>query len=102
MFYDYFFNDPEAAAVLKDLRSVPPTSTARQVCEEQNLISPLVNEAVEYGLSQNGTNEMGLTTDSEVESCIKTMLESVMYGESTVDEAAEEGISTLEFVLFEK
>ena len=102
MFYDFFFNDPDAAAVLKDLRSVPPTTTAREVCEKQNLISPLVNEAVEYGLSQNGTNEMGLTTDSEVESCIKTMLESIMYGESTVDEAAEEGISTLEFVLSEK
>lgn len=102
MFYDFFFNDPEAAAVLKDLRSVPSTSYAREVCEEKDLISDLVNDAVSYGLSQNGTNEMGLTTDSEVESCIKTMLESVMYGDSTVDEAAAEGMSTLDFVLSEK
>lgn len=102
MFYDYFFNDPEAAVVLKDLRSVPSTSYAREVCEENNLISDLVNDAVEYGLTQSGTNEMGLTTDSEVEACIKVMLESIMYGESTVDEAAAEGMSTLEFVLSEK
>ncbi|MDY3917948.1 MAG: ABC transporter substrate-binding protein [Candidatus Limivivens sp.] len=102
MFLDFFFNDKEAAAVLRDLRSVPPTSYAREVCEEQNLISDLVNKAVEYGLSQNGTNEMGLTTDSEVEACINTMIESIMYGESTVEESAADGISTLDFILSEK
>ncbi|MDO5423243.1 MAG: ABC transporter substrate-binding protein [Eubacteriales bacterium] len=102
MFLDYFFNDAEAAAVLKDLRSVPPTSYAREVCEEQGLISNLVYEAVEYGMTQNGTNEMGLTTDSEIEACINTMIESVMYGESTVEEAAADGIATLDFVLSDK
>jgi oligogalacturonide transport system substrate-binding protein len=102
MFLDYFFNDPEAAAVLRDLRSVPPTSTAREVCEEKGLISELVNTAVEYGMNETGTNEMGLTTDSEVESCIRTMIESVMYEESTIDEVISEGMTTLDFVLSEK
>ena len=102
MFLDYFFNDPEAAAVLKDLRSIPPTTYAREVCEEQGLISDLVKAAVDYGMTQNGTNEMGLTTDSEVEASIVSMIESVMYQESTVEEAAADGMATLEFVLSEK
>ena len=72
------------------------------MCEEKGLISDLVNDAVNYGLSQNGTNEMGLTTDSEVAAAISTMLESVIYGESTVDEAAANAESQLEFVLSEK
>ena len=45
---------------------------------------------------------MGLTTDSEVAAAISTMLESVIYGESTVDEAAANAESQLEFVLSEK
>lgn len=102
MFLDYFFNDPEAAEVLGAVRSVPASSAAREVCEEKGLISDLVNDAVNYGLSQNGTNEMGLTTDSEVAAAISTMLESVIYGESTVDEAAANAESQLEFVLSEK
>ena len=102
MFLDYFFNDPEAAAVLKDLRSIPPTTYAQDVCEEQGLISDLVKAAVDYGMTQNGTNEMGLTTDSEVEASIVSMIESVMYQESTVEEAAADGMATLEFVLSEK
>lgn len=102
MFLDYFFNDPEAAVVLKDLRSTPPTTYAQEVCEEQGLISDLVKDAVDYGMTQNGTNEMGLTTDSEVEASIVSMIESVMYQESTVEEAAADGMATLEFVLSEK
>ena len=95
-------NDPEAAEVLGAVRSVPASSAAREVCEEKGLISDLVNDAVNYGLSQNGTNEMGMTTDSEVAAAISTMLESVIYGESTVDEAAANAESQLEFVLSEK
>ncbi|MCR1841231.1 ABC transporter substrate-binding protein [Murimonas intestini] len=102
MFLDYFFNNEEAAAILKDLRSVPPTESARQICEEKGLISSLVTTAVNLGLEKNGINEMGLTTDSEVEAVIKTMIESVSFGESTPEEACESGIDMLENILSEK
>ena len=46
-FLDYFFNDEEAAATLKDLRSVPPTENAQKICEEQGLVDELVIQSVE-------------------------------------------------------
>ncbi|QOV20393.1 sugar ABC transporter substrate-binding protein [Blautia liquoris] len=101
-FLDYFYNNEDAAKILKDLRSVPPTENARKICEENGLIGSLVTDSVNKGLEKHGVNEMGLTTDSEVESVIKTMIESVKYGESTPDKAASDGISMLNNILSEK
>lgn len=102
MFLDYFFNNEEAAIILKDLRSVPPTARARELCEENGLISSLVTTAVNIAIDKNGINEMGLTTDAEVEAVIKTMIESVIYGESSPQEAAARGTDMLEDILSEK
>jgi len=102
MFMDYFFNNEEAAVILKDLRSVPPTERARKICEEQGLVNPLVTEAVNLAIDRNGINEMGLTTDSEVEAAMKMMIESVSFGESTPEEATEDGIQIIENILAEK
>lgn len=102
MFLDYFYNDAESAEILKDLRSVPPTAKAREICEEKGLISPLVKESVDLALSQNGTNEMGLSTNAEVEAIMEDMIESVIYGNTTPDEAAANAVKMLDILLSEK
>ncbi len=102
MFLDYFFNNKEAALILKDLRSIPPTENARKICEENGLVNSLVTSAVNLSLEKNGINEMGLTTNSEVEAVIKTMIENVSYGESSPEEACSNGIDMLKNILSEK
>lgn len=102
MFLDYFFNDPQAAAVLKDTRSVPATSTAREVCEKEGYISEQVLSNVEWGRSQKGSNEMGLTTDSEIEAVIKTMLEGIMFAQDSVESNVKNGMSMIENILIDK
>lgn len=98
-FLDYFFNNEEAAATLKDLRSVPPTENAQEICEEQGLIDELVISSVELASDKNGITEMGLTTDAEVEAVFTTMIESVIYGESTPEEACADGVASINSIL---
>ena len=45
---------------------------------------------------------MGLTTDSEIEAVIKTMIESVSYGESSAEDATSKGINMLEDILSDR
>lgn len=101
-FLDYFFNDEEAAATLKDLRSVPPTENAQKICEEQGLVDELVIQSVELMSDKNGVYEMGLTTDAEIEAVFKTMIESVIYEESTPEEAAANGVEQINSILENK
>lgn len=101
-FLDYFYNNDQSAETLKDLRGVPVTENARNICEEKGLISELTVDSVNMALEKNGVNEMGLTTDSEVESALNTMIEEVSYGQSTPDQASKEGIDMINNVLAEK
>lgn len=101
-FLNYFFNNEEAAATLKDLRSVPPTENAQKICEEQGLVDELVIQSVELGSDKNGISEMGLTTDAEIEAVFKTMIESVIYGESTPEEACSNGVASITSILQSK
>ncbi|PHV71608.1 capsular biosynthesis protein [Sporanaerobium hydrogeniformans] len=102
LFLDYFYNNAEAAEILKDLRSVPPTAQAREICEEKALISPLVKEAVDKALELNGTNEMGLTTDGEIEAVMDDMIESVIYGKTGTVEAVDNAVKMFTHVLSDK
>ena len=101
-FLDYFFNNEEAAVTLKDLRSVPPTENAQKICEEKGLIDELVITSVELMSDKNGVNELGLTTDAEVEAVFKTMIESVIYGESTPEEACADGVASINSIIQSK
>lgn len=98
-FLNYFYNDPEAAVILRDHRSVPAVSTARQICVENNLIDPIVSKSVDISMGLNGVNEMGLTTNSEVEATILDMVENVAYGTRSTEEIADETIQLLDDIL---
>ena len=98
-FLNYFYNDPEAAVILRDHRSVPAVSTARQICVENNLIDPIVSKSVDISMGLNGVNEMGLTTNSEVEAAILDMVENVAYGTRSTEEIADETIQLLDDIL---
>lgn len=78
---------------------MPAVSTARQICVENNLIDPIVSKSVDISMGLNGVNEMGLTTNSEVEAAILDMVENVAYGTRSTEEIADETIQLLDDIL---
>lgn len=98
-FFDYFFNSDEAAAILKDVRSVPPVESAREVCVAQGLIDPIVEKSVSLALTLNGVDESGLTTSAEVEAILLDTIENVAYGTRDTADIADETIQLLNDVL---
>lgn len=98
-FLNYFYNSAEAAEILRDVRSVPAVAAAREICVEKDLILPIVSKSVDLSLGLNGVNEMGLTTNSEVEAVIVDMVENVAYGTRSTEEIADEAIQLLDDIL---
>ena len=94
-FMDYFYNDAQAQETLKDVRSVPPTKTARALCAEKGLLNATVVEAVDLAAGLNGRSDKGYTTSAEVYAIQEDMIESVAYGQSTPEEAADNAIDLI-------
>ena len=95
-FLNYFYNDPEAQEILRDVRSVPPTAAAREVCAELGILDPVIMQAVSYAESMNGTPDKGLSTSPEVIQIQQDAIESIAYGTATPEEAADRMITLLE------
>lgn len=95
-FLNYFYNDPEAQEILRDVRSVPPTAAAREVCAELGILDPVIMQAVSYAESMNGTTDKGLSTSPEVIQIQQDAIESIAYGTATPEEAADRMITLLE------
>ena len=94
-FLDYFYNNSDAQLTLKDVRSIPPTTTARDLCEEEGLLNSRVVEAVNLAANLNGKSDKGYTTSAEVYAIQEDMVESIAYGQSTPEEAADNAIELI-------
>lgn len=95
MFMDYFFNDPTAMQTLGTTRSVPPTSEARAICEENGLMTPMLAQAGEIAGSYGGTVNDQLISTAEAKQIIFDAVEQVAFGVVTPEQAAEETIAFL-------
>ena len=94
-FLNYFYNNTEAQETLKDVRSIPPTSTARQLCADKGLLNQTVVDAVDLAAGLNGKSDKGYTTSAEVYAIQEDMIESIAYGQSTPEEAADNAIELI-------
>ena len=59
------------------------------------MVDELAIQSVELMSDKNGVYEMGLTTEAEIEAVFKTMIESMIYEESTTEEAAANGVEQI-------
>ena len=94
-FLNYFYNSAKAQETLKDVRSIPPTSTARQLCADKGLLNQTVVDAVDLAAGLNGRSDKGYTTSAEVYAIQEDMIESIAYGQSTPEEAADNAIELI-------
>ncbi len=94
-FLNWFMNDPDAAAILGDVRSVPPVKSAQAAAVAAGKIDPAITNAVELGLSHAGIVDNSIANNSEVQKVLEDIIQKVSYGKSTPEQAADELISSL-------
>lgn len=92
-FINFFLNDEESQLALKDTRSVPPTETARKALDEAGLIDSLSIKVVDQALPRAGLADNNLSTDQQLNDAGVSVMEKIMFGAVTPEEAADELIS---------
>jgi oligogalacturonide transport system substrate-binding protein len=95
-FWDYFFNADESILTLKDLRSIPAIDYNRNLLTQNNMVTQLVTDAVNYAASLNGISEHGYTTGSEITQILIDMVESIAYSEADAGKVADESIELIQ------
>ena len=82
MFLNYFYNNADAAKILKTVRSVPPTSVGQEACTELGILEGIAKDSVDIIQTYTGTNDLGLTTEEEVTAILQDAATQVAYGRS--------------------
>ena len=97
-FLNFFFNDPEAIAILGDVRGVPPTEAARTQLEEAGTLNPLIGKAIALGEEHPGMAFHEASFNSELTKVENEYIERFGYGEATAEETASELLAELESI----
>lgn len=97
-FLDFFYNDEEAARILKDVRSIPPTDKARLICTDEGLLDPVAIKAVDLALPIATMNQ-NLAVPNDIVQIFKDGAAKVAYKQGTVDSVTDETMSLLESTL---
>lgn len=102
MFLNYFYNNEEAADILKTVRSVPPTSVGQKVCSELGILEGVAKDSMDIVQTYTGTNDLGLTTEEEVTAILQDAATQVAYGQGTPEDVAKATVSLLDNYLATK
>jgi oligogalacturonide transport system substrate-binding protein len=97
-FLNYFFNDENAARTLKDVRSIPPTKNARQICMDENLLDPMAVKAVDIALPM-ATAHQNLSVPNDIIQIFQDAAAKVAYKRGTVGDITNETMKLLEDAL---
>lgn len=88
-FASWLLTSYEAAAILKDVYSVPAVAANAQRLAEENLIDPTVAKAVELALSNPGEPINALSSNQELNQLAQDILEQVAFRQLAPGQAAE-------------
>jgi oligogalacturonide transport system substrate-binding protein len=93
-FLNYLFTDEEALTILADCRGVPSSTKGREVAETKNLVNPLVAKCLDLAL-ENSTKipYSHISDDSELFTAGQDVIEMLLFGKLTPEQAADELIS---------
>lgn len=100
-FINFFFNDPDAIAILKMERSVPATEAAREQLAQAGELDALVNQAVNAALASAGAVENTVSQNMQLENILVDAVEKVGYGLASPEEVAAETYELLQAKLEE-
>lgn len=88
-FLNYFYNDPKALEILKDVRSVPPTTGGREFCNQKSLLDPLIVEATDNALKAPGVVDNMLSSDVTCLDLLYNEYENLAFGKTTPEQSAD-------------
>lgn len=94
-FLNWFLNDEEAAIILGDSRSVPPTEIQRKIVMEKEVMNPEIVKAVEMGFMNSQTNNNAISTNTELEALMLAQIEKVAFKQSSIEKIAAESMKLL-------
>lgn len=98
-FINWFVNDEEAIKITGDTRGIPANSHAREILEQEGLISSQVSSMLEQALTDGGSPENGPTLNAECAAVISDYSHKVGYGEMTPEEAGKQLYDDLTYTL---
>jgi len=97
-FLDFMENDPEAIEILQNCRGYCSTVTAEKTLEELNLLNPTLKKAIM--ISQPDSFSINaVSSNTELETIRKDVIQEVIYGDSTPEEGAKEIVEQYKEVL---
>ena len=99
-FVDYLLNDPEAALIIKDSYGYNSTSTAISALEEKGEVDATLKKAIEIAQPDSMTIN-AISSNTELETVRKDILQEVIYQDITPAEAAEEIVNQYQEILSE-
>lgn len=97
-FINWMHNDPEAIAILSDVRGVPATAKARELLLNANKINPVVNTALNVALKSSSKvlPDNAISQNQELYKIFTDMLDVVGFDKMNPDQAADELIKQYE------
>lgn len=99
-FLDYLMNDPEAIALCKTNIGFCPTKQSDEILIEMGVVSDIQKKGVEISEKNSYTNNM-ISGNTELEVIRKDLIQEVIYGDITPEEAAKSLMEQYQEVLDE-
>lgn len=100
-FLNWFLNDGEAAVILKDVRAVPASTSARKAAGDAGKIDQNVIAAVELAQKNTQVTDNAPSSNTQITDIVKDVLQKLLFDKSNVDQASTEIITRLEDKLAE-
>lgn len=88
-FINWFLNDKQAALILKDVRGVPASSTAREALEKANALDPVITKITSEALKRAAPPENALSQNQELEKIATDVIQQLAYKQLTPTQAAD-------------
>lgn len=89
-FASWLLTSPEAAAILKDVYSIPAVEASATLLVEEGLVDSSIAKAVELALQNPGEPVNGLSNNQELNQIAQDMLDRIAFRVVTPEEAAVE------------
>lgn len=99
-FLDFLMNDPEAIALCKTDVGYCPTKQSDDILIEAGVVSEVQKKSVEISEPNSYTNNM-ISGNTELEVIRKDLIQEVIYGDVTPEEAAKELVEQSQEILDE-
>ncbi|MDO5416392.1 MAG: extracellular solute-binding protein [Lachnospiraceae bacterium] len=99
-FLDFLMNDPESIAICKTAVGYCPTKQSDDILIKAGVVSEIQKKGVEISEPNSYTNNM-ISGNTELEVIRKDLIQEVVYGDVTPEEAAKELVEQYQEVLDE-